>query len=109
MMVPLQPVLSDSSVSQEQKRSPVVVSAGDALGRKELREKSKEDKGHMVGTRCAGGPRCGEVLVFAAPWAVTSLAELCEQCQTKVLAQPPRLQGEKSWLPSAAWDGSESF
>lgn len=109
MMVPLQPVLPDSIVGQKHKRSPMVVSAGGALGRKGLREKSKEDEGHGVGKRCAGGLCHGEVLVFVAPWAVTSLAEVSEQCQPAVLAQLLGPWGEKPWLLSAGWDGCESF
>lgn len=47
--------------------------------------------------------------VFTVPQAVNSLAELGKQCQPAVLAQPLAPQGEKPWLPSAGWDGSESF
>lgn len=87
MMVRLQPVLSDSSVGQKHKTNLVAVLAGDTLGRKGLREKSK-DEGRGVGKRCAGGLCHGEVLVFTTPWAVTSVAEPSEQCQPAVLAQP---------------------
>lgn len=34
----------------------MAVSAGDALGRKVLKEKSKEDAGYGVGRGCAGWP-----------------------------------------------------
>lgn len=47
--------------------------------------------------------------VFTVPQAVASLAELGEQCQPVVLAQPLGPWGKKPWLPSAGWDSSESF